>query len=932
MRQSLYKYAGGHRTGANVLRRVFGLGGSVDTPHTPKRRLTGGGGDVPRTPTHIKYKVSPELQDFFAGKSDALSKAGVKEFKQLLKQETGQEYAIFLDKNRRVVAAVRQTDVQYAKERGLKSADIVSIARKSGNADNFDTAFREDVDAVVKSRKSTPNAGNVKPKNADTPAQYTLGAESDLMPRDFPSTSSPKIHNERSNVVKLLSDRYFNQFGIPDPAKLPSGVKSEEVSSLYAKLINTSNPKLTDEEIKLLNKLGQSEAFRITPWGAIQFNKRNPEALRNFHRGPNGAIYVSGGGLSPDKGLRYLRRGSDGIPTVKSQVNLVRPVEEANRRMSRAFKALGVQDSKPLSVPVTPPTNQVNRASMPDRLRKNRLNQQQAAIWQPTFDPHHSSSNLQRILNSADGQGVPKTAPKSSTIFRGVGGFMSAPNRITRILRGLGINKISPAKVRTMLDDPNHVLHKIFNPESSYGKVLNDNQPVTWGVPFYRRPLFRSDPMAYRIAQALNQGDIDINMLKRVYGNISRGTEGIPYENQLVLRKLHELQTGKPAAGNLFFNAVDGKLSSSKFISPVSLDLKQILRSPYSFMADTGDPAWMRLLDSNGRLPKGYGVPTDTPPWIVYNPKTGKVSNSITPRHREIAAMLESGMSPEAIALKNYSLDEIKQAQDMATRVWRYNQVRNKFRADGLDMIDYTGFTDALKKAEVDPMLIGELPTFVRNHPNKPADIRAILEYRGVPKETIDKVMRLWDDYKIKSARDSYFNLANPGLPAVPKNQGWVRGSVDKVKNFARTWTDLHNITNYPKTHKAQLALGTVATLPLALPWLKSMSDKLGATVNAINAIPDAGSGSDKAPTNPTTSALLDDSKYDKNPDYTSGWWKAGGMLGGAIVAPWLVSSLMPKNSKGGILDTLLTLAAIGGGAYGGYKLGEWGHDKWGKA
>ena len=66
-------------------------------------------------------------------------------------------------------------------------------------------------------------------------------------------------------------------------------------------------------------------------------------------------------------------------------------------------------------------------------------------------------------------------------------------------------------------------------------------------------------------------------------------------------------------------------------------------------------------------------------------------------------------------------------------------------------------------------------------------------------------------------------------------------------------------------------------------------------------------------------------------PDYDSGWWRGGGALGGAIFAPWLISALLPKNMQGGLLDTILSLGAMAGGAYGGYHLGDWAYNKWGK-
>lgn len=58
-------------------------------------------------------------------------------------------------------------------------------------------------------------------------------------------------------------------------------------------------------------------------------------------------------------------------------------------------------------------------------------------------------------------------------------------------------------------------------------------------------------------------------------------------------------------------------------------------------------------------------------------------------------------------------------------------------------------------------------------------------------------------------------------------------------------------------------------------------------------------------------------------------WWKVGGAATGAVALPWLVSSLLSGSDEdgkgsGGFLNTLLTLAAIGGGAYGGWKLGDY--------
>lgn len=262
--------------------------------------------------------------------------------------------------------------------------------------------------------KDSPQSGKVvKPNNVVKPS--ATGAPSDLLPTDTSSTPSPKIPNVRSNLVKLLSGRYFNQYGVPDQAKLPSGVKPTAVRSLYAKLIDTSNPRLTDEEIKLLNRLGQSEDFKHTNWGSKLFNKN--QAPREYVSGSNGKIHVSGGGLSPVEGSRYLqqRNGADGIPLVYPQVKLVRPIEEANRRMKQVFDALGLPGYESIKLPPsTPPTkltNRKRRAHMQALRNSQSLQQvgqqqvgQQIVRWQPSADPYHR--NLQNTLNNADPQSI----------------------------------------------------------------------------------------------------------------------------------------------------------------------------------------------------------------------------------------------------------------------------------------------------------------------------------------------------------------------------------------------------------------------------------------------------------------------------------------------------------------------------------------------
>lgn len=893
MRQSLYKYAGGHRTGANVLRRVFGLGGSVDTPHTPKRRPTGGGGDVPRTPTHIKYKVSPELQDFFAGKSEVLTEAGVKEFKKLLKQETGQEYAIFLDKNRRVVAAVRQMDVQYAKERGLKSADIVSIARKSGNADNFDTAFLENVDAVVKSRKSTPNA--------------------------------PKPKNIRSPLADYIQSNFLNEHGvIPHATKLPEGVTPEALLGVYNKLRRGAVKQFSDDDMRILNAVMSSRKVDSTDIAKLEKRLQTGTDLDKVLKLSNPPDSVQA-----DTGV--VVRGKDGALHYepKSLDDLVHWMENAvDEKGKKLFAGRELPYAKYLRTSFDPI---VGSDGMPLTSIDKVIGEIGSTVAKV------NSNTLGRAMqnfNFPTLRSVP-AARKHMAIFGKLKNRTGVIGRVKTVLQRATTPSISTTEkdIRTLINnDPSSPFYMLFNPASGYRQTLNPSLNGAKSIrPAAMVPMskgFRlkqpNDWVAYNLATALKKGDISLKELNRVTNNLKSGG-GMPAENMEFLRKIYSIAAGKDA-------------------NTVSINHVMPFKGRYPM-----------LLNGYGRVNNGYNVlssanslvgkPFDPElasirPWLKKG-DDGKFVSEISPEVIKLAELKAIGVPDEILKQSKLANDfDLLELNQFAGRLGRFEDARLSFGSSGsptlLDLRRHPQLIEELQRKH--PLLKNQISKLVGidqgYSPNMTVDdmIKRIPELNS--KQFRQSFFDQYNSYRNRTIYNAYYNNPIPQIKSGGVGKpGTLFGRVkQKAKKFGtelRSWPNRHRWLTGIGAGAGAIGLGTHGVNKL---WEISepIRDVLGNLANPgpVPREQDANGKLGNRLFNPLDPIELED---EATPDYSSGWWKAGGALGGAILAPWLVSSLLPKNSKGGFLDTLLTIAAIGGGAYGGYKLGEWGHDTWGK-
>ena len=867
MRQSLYKYAGGHRTGANLLRRVFGLGGSADTPHTPKRRLTGGGGDVPRTPTHIKYKVSPELQDFFAGKSDALSKAGVEEFKQLLKQETKQDYTIILGDHRKVVAVVRQEDYNYATERGLKLGDIVSIARKSGNADNFDTAFRENVDAVVKSRKSAPDAQVspdasqasknpdestvIKPKEeTSTPTDKSpdTGAESDLMPTDVQSPEQLKVpSNKRAEALKQVT-RFTNENGVVVREKLPQGVSPEAVRSLQAKLSNPSK-QLTEADVALLNKLTAPDGVAYIP-------------------GSNGALFQI-----------PREKWEASVSGEAPWSDVTKPLHRVEVTQSELEQPPSLGDYVPPKtvIPIRPvglEPNYMDVLSATDLTRLQRAMVGNRLSDLQTVRSHLAKNNFKDLLPKNQGL-VPIDTD-------------SLPSVWSQDPRWQWMFKTPGEGLGTKLKDPTI-------------RYLNTLDSATRRVPILRKNISQAE-MLQRFEQA-----------RDIVNNARSNGRGLTADEMQILRAVYADYSGVPLnkLDNVFY-AVDSTGNIKPYVGA----------NKFTHLADDANPlATIQLVSPEKKLIDQYAVQKavaalergESYDDVVRQFGAAPTNDALTwANARSVDLAI-----PDVKVLESFTPEGLRNAAKYYESIDPNSPWVSKFNnlADNLQFNKDTYKGDSAAYSRIFSH-IGENPD------------EYFKAYKRARKESLDAAK-----VKYKADGSAEFDIK---VPETPKDKPW-RYRFDS-QTFADRWQS-RQFGNW-KRISATLAGGGMLGLGVA-NMLGNKLDDSGITQDLENLGRPATPYKTPSESDPNVTpwdkheedaqAFADDSYYTDKQDPYAGWWSLGGTLGGALLTPALVTALLPKKSRGGLLDTLLTLGAVGAGAYGGYKLGDWASkQKWG--